>query len=39
MWDEDSKTPYFNYKEGSDTYQVWYDDPRSLHIKYKVTNR
>ena len=36
-WDEVSKTPYFDYQEGNQTYQVWYDDPQSLHIKYKVT--
>ena len=32
-----SKTPYFDYQEGNQTYQVWYDDPQSLHIKYQVT--
>ena len=35
-WDEESKTPYFNYREANQTYQVWYDDPQSLSIKYKV---
>ena len=35
-WDEDSKTPYFHYVESNTTYQVWYDDPESLYIKYKV---
>ena len=38
VWDEVSKTPYFNYvEEASNTsYQVWYDDPESLGIKYKI---
>ena len=35
-WDEDSKTPNFHYTESNTTYQVWYDDPESLYIKYKV---
>ena len=35
-WDENSKTPYFHYVDSNNTYQVWYDDPESLHIKYKV---
>ena len=37
-WDEGSKTPYFHYREGGTTYQVWYDDPESLRIKYQVTS-
>ena len=38
VWDEESKTPYFNYQESDQTewYQVWYDDPQSLAIKYQV---
>ena len=38
VWDEVSKTPYFNYvEEATNTsYQVWYDDPESLSIKYKI---
>jgi len=35
-WDENSKTPYFHYVDSNNTYQVWYDDPESLHIKYKI---
>ena len=35
-WDEVSKTPYFHYSESNTTYQVWYDDQESLHIKYKI---
>ena len=33
-----SKTPYFNYiDKGTNTsYQVWYDDPISLSIKYEI---
>ena len=36
QWDEVSKTPYFNFQENNQTIQVWYDDPESLDIKYKV---
>ena len=38
VWDEVSKTPHFNYvEEATNTsYQVWYDDPESLGIKYRI---
>ena len=36
-WDEVAKAPHFDYSEGDITYQVWYDDPESLFVKYKVT--
>jgi len=35
-WDEESSTPMFEYREGSQDFQVWYDDPQSLAIKYQV---
>ena len=35
-WDEVAKAPHFDYLEGDITYQVWYDDPQSLFLKYKV---
>lgn len=35
-WDGASATPTFTYREGSQDYQVWYDDPQSLAIKYQV---
>ena len=36
-WDRDSQTPYFDFRgSGEKDYQVWYDDPRSLGIKYGI---
>jgi len=35
-WDTESATPTFNYREDNQDYQVWYDDPESLTIKYQV---
>jgi len=35
-WDDNLKAPYFNYKIGSQMHQVWYDDPESLVLKYKL---
>ena len=35
-WDEVAKAPHFDYLEGDIAYQVWYDDPQSLFVKYKV---
>ncbi|XP_064602320.1 di-N-acetylchitobiase-like isoform X2 [Liolophura sinensis] len=38
LWDENSKSPYFNFKSTTDDqmHQMWYDDPESLTIKYKL---
>jgi len=36
QWDEVAKAPHFDYFEGNQTYQVWYDDPQSLFVKYKI---
>ena len=33
-WSNTSASPYFNYKKSNEIHQVWYDDPRSLYIKY-----
>ena len=35
-WDTISKTPYFHYRENETVFQVWYEDPESLNIKYQV---
>uniref|UniRef100_A0A8C5Q9W1 Di-N-acetylchitobiase n=1 Tax=Leptobrachium leishanense TaxID=445787 RepID=A0A8C5Q9W1_9ANUR len=34
LWDNEQKSPYYNYKDksGSD-HQVWYDDPESISLK------
>lgn len=38
LWDETSKTPYFNYvDEGTGSKrQVWYDNAESLEVKYSL---
>lgn len=34
QWDSQSSTPWYAYKNGSQWHQVWYDDEKSLQIKY-----
>lgn len=36
-WDSSVQSPYFNYadKDGN-VYQMWYDDPQSLGLKYRL---
>nr|UCK81484.1 chitinase-like protein 1 [Arenicola marina] len=38
QWDQPSQTPYFTYQNATtkQIYQVWYDDPRSLNLKFNV---
>ncbi|KAL5012559.1 hypothetical protein ScPMuIL_011110 [Solemya velum] len=38
IWDNDTKSPFFNYKNSStgENYQIWYDDPESLALKYSL---
>ena len=38
-WDEDSFTPYFDYQSGGQDYQIWFDDPKSLGIKYDIAQK
>ncbi|XP_002738447.1 di-N-acetylchitobiase-like [Saccoglossus kowalevskii] len=33
-WNDEYKAPYFNYKDSKQVYQVWYDDPQSLKLRY-----
>jgi len=35
IWDNSTSSPYFNYLDGQNTHQVWYDDAESLGIKYQ----
>ncbi|KAK3088727.1 hypothetical protein FSP39_023057 [Pinctada imbricata] len=35
-WDTDTMSPYFDFNYDNITYQVWYDDPESLSLKYKL---
>ena len=34
LYDENSKSKYFNYKKDGIVHQVWYDDPESMKLKY-----
>jgi spore germination protein YaaH len=34
LWDLNSSTPWFVYKTKYAYYQVWYDDPQSIELKY-----
>ncbi|GAB1598697.1 di-N-acetylchitobiase-like [Argonauta hians] len=39
QWDSLSESPYFTYftqESKNSSYQVWYDDPKSLSLKYKL---
>ncbi len=33
LWDRESHSPYFTYKQGPDTHHVWYEDVRCLAPK------
>ncbi|KAK8397859.1 hypothetical protein O3P69_004572 [Scylla paramamosain] len=35
-WDQNSLTPWFNFKSKEGQHQIWYDDERSLLYKYMV---
>jgi spore germination protein YaaH len=35
IWDSDSNTPWYYYKSGDTWHQVWYDDDKSLRLKYR----
>jgi len=35
-YDPTTMTPFLNYKANGTTYQVWYDDPKSLTLKYQM---
>lgn len=36
QWNENSLSPWFNYKDKDGQHQVWYDNERSLFYKYMV---
>lgn len=38
FWDTKSQTPWYRYQIGSQWYQVWYDDARSLGLKYNFAD-
>ncbi|KAM4642228.1 di-N-acetylchitobiase [Discoglossus pictus] len=34
LWDEEQKSPFYNYKDSKgNVHQVWYDDPQSISLK------
>ncbi|RUS72544.1 hypothetical protein EGW08_019697, partial [Elysia chlorotica] len=37
-WNSSSQTPYFSYKDGDKLYQIQYDNPESLGLKYKLAS-
>lgn len=37
-WHPQSQTPYFTFKRGKTTRQLWYDDVESLSKKYDIVN-
>ncbi len=36
IWDVKSQTPWYRYQQGTDWYQVWFDDDSSLGLKYDL---
>lgn len=36
QFDEEAKSPYFNYVEGGTEHEVWFEDVRSLQAKYDL---
>jgi spore germination protein YaaH len=34
LWDSSSNTPWYRYKDGDTWHQVWYDDDKSIGLKY-----
>ncbi|XP_062621506.1 di-N-acetylchitobiase-like [Saccostrea cucullata] len=37
IWDKKTLSPYFNFVNNTVTYQIWYDDPESLVLKYNIS--
>ncbi len=38
FWDSYSQTPWYRYQIGTQWYQVWFDDARSLDLKYDLAD-
>ncbi|XP_050408793.1 di-N-acetylchitobiase [Patella vulgata] len=39
-FDNSTMTPFFNYQDASNTtYQIWFDGPRSLKLKYSLADK
>lgn len=37
IWDKETLSPRFNFVNNTITYQIWYDDPESLALKYNIS--
>lgn len=37
IWDRETLSPRFNFVNNTITYQIWYDDPESLALKYNIS--
>jgi len=38
FWDNTSQSPWYRYTENSKNYQVWYDDKKSIELKYDLAD-
>lgn len=38
IWDKKTLSPHFNFVNNTITYQIWYDDPESLALKYNISS-
>ena len=38
-WDNTSLSPYLTYKLNGHSYQIWFEDERSLQLKYNLVNQ
>ena len=38
-WEDQSQTPFYGYRAGTTSRQLWYDDRRSLEAKYEYVNQ
>ncbi len=39
IWDVSSQTPWYRYQIGTQWYQVWFDDAKSLALKYDLADQ
>ena len=39
QWDETSKSPYFEYEKGGDTYVVWFENAQSIFEKMSLADK
>lgn len=39
LWDEEAKSPYFEYEKDGDTFEVWFENARSIDEKLKLADK